>query len=217
MTRGRGVVPPVSADPKEKRWRTIVVDPPWEYRQRWLQAGKGNALTHDGLAGIFKHGGAKGNARAGIRGAAAKYGCMTMRDIYALPVGEWAEDDAHLWLWTTNHFMVEAHRCMKDWGFSYKTMMTWVKPQIGMGMYLRNTTEHVLFGVKGRLKLSRRDVRTDLTAPRGPHSVKPDAFYDLVETLSPAPRIDVFARRQRMGWDVAGNEVYSAIPELAAR
>lgn len=200
-----------------RRWRTIVIDPPWEYRQRWLQAGKGNALTHDGLAGIFKSGGANGNARAGIRGAASKYGCMTLKDIRALPVAEWAEDDAHLWLWTTNHFLPEAHQCMKAWGFGYKTMLTWVKPQIGMGMYLRNTTEHVLFGVRGRLKLLRRDVRTDLHAPRAGHSQKPDAFYDLVETMSPGPFLDVFARRHRMLWDCAGNEVYSVIPELAAK
>jgi N6-adenosine-specific RNA methylase IME4 len=199
------------------KYRTVVIDPPWAYRQRWLQAGKGNALSHDGLAGIFKRGGANGNARAGIRGAAAKYNCMPLSEIYALLVGEWTEDDAHLWLWTTNHFMLEAHRCLKTWGFDYKTMLTWVKPQMGMGMYLRGTTEHVLFAVRGHLKLLRRDIRTDLRAPRGEHSEKPQAFYDMVETASPGPYLDVFARRQRMGWSVAGDEVYSEIPALAAK
>jgi N6-adenosine-specific RNA methylase IME4 len=202
---------------EQQRWRTLVIDPPWEYRQRWLQAGKGNALTHDGLAGIFKKGGARGDARAGIRGAAAKYGCMSLADIRALPVADWAEDNAHLYLWTTNAFLRDAFDCMKGWGFDYKTLITWRKTQMGMGMYWRNSTEHVLFGVRGKLKLLRRDLRTDFTAQRGPHSQKPDVFYDLVEMASPGPWIEVFARRQRMGWSVAGDQVYSAIPLLEAK
>ena len=87
----------------------------------------------------------------------------------------------------------------------------------GMGHYFRNNTEHVIFAVKGRLPTQRKDIPTAFTAPRGRHSEKPQAFYDMVETASPGPYLDVFARKQRMGWDVAGNEVYSVIPELAAK
>ena len=95
----------------------------------------------------------------------------------------------------------------------YKTMITWAKTQIGMGMYFRNTTEHALFGVRGRLKCLRRDVPTHFVAPRGSHSAKPEAFYDIVESMSPGPYLDVFARRLRLGWDCWGNEVYN-VPGL---
>ena len=165
---------------------------------------------------MFKRGGAGGAYKAGERGAAAQYDCMTLDQIAALPVADWAEDNAHLYLWVTNAFIEAGFNLMREWGFTYKTMITWRKNQIGMGLYFRNSTEHVLFGVRGKLKLQRRDLRTDFEAPRRRHSEKPDAFYDLVEAASPGPYIEIFARRQRFNWDVAGNEVYSAIPELAA-
>lgn len=180
-----------------KLYRTIVVDPPWAYSQKW-SGGKE-------LSSRFFKGGTD-------RGAACKYDVMDQVAMLALPVGEWAAVDAHMYLWTTNAFMLDAYELMAAWGFAYKTTITWVKNQIGMGMYFRNTTEHVLFGVKGSLKCLRRDVPTHLNAPRGRHSEKPAAFYDMVETMSPGPYLDVFARRHRFNWDVYGNEVYSDIP-----
>lgn len=97
---------------------------------------------------------------------------------------------------------------MSGWGFAYKTMLTWAKPQIGMGRYLRNTTEHVLFGVRGRLPAEGpKNIPSHVLAPRGKHSRKPDEAYDVIRTISPAPRIDLFAREEREGFDVWGNEV----------
>lgn len=180
-----------------KKYRTIVVDPPWSYK--------------DKLAGF------RGVTGTNIRGADSQYPTMSLDAIAALPMGDWADDDAHLYLWTTNSFMVEAHDLARAWGFRQRTILTWVKPQIGMGHYFRNSTEHALFCVRGKLALMRRDVPTHFIAARGPHSQKPDAFYDLIETCSPEPRLDVFARRKRLdGWDVYGNEVYSDIPLVDA-
>ena len=153
------------------------------------------------------------SARAGIRGAAAKYPCLDVDAIGEIPVGDWADKNAHMYLWTTNSFLRDAFVLMERWGFAYKTMITWAKTQIGMGMYFRNTTEHALFGVRGRLKCLRRDVPTHFVAPRGAHSAKPEAFYDMVESMSPGPYLDVFARRLRMGWDCWGNETYN-VPGL---
>lgn len=179
-----------------------MVDPPWAYQQKWMQAGKGNALSHDGLAGIFR--------RAGIRGAAAQYDCMSLEEIAALPVGDWADaEGSHLYLWTTNAFIPHAFKIIAAWGFDYKTKITWVKKQLGMGMYYRNTTEDVLFAVKGSLKCLRRDVPTHFIAPRGAHSEKPSAFYDIAESMSPGPRVDVFARKLRFNWDGWGDGVGS--------
>lgn len=172
------------------RYRTIVADPPWAYD------------------------------RPGSRGGVAShYGTMTPDDIAALPVREWAADDAHLYLWVTNLKLAEAKPfdIMEAWGFRYITMLTWHKvggPRgIGMGYYFRGETEHCLFGVRGRLPIpADKRERNHFDAARTPHSEKPPRFYELVERVSPGPYLELFARRRRYGWDVWGNEA----PEFAA-
>ncbi len=189
----------MTAAPEPRKWRTIVADPPWAYRQSW----------HPGNDHRAYHG--------PKRGAVANYSVMTIDAIAALPIGDYAEpENAHMYIWTTNTFMVEAHRLMEAWGFKQKTILTWIKPRLGMGTYYRNCTEHVLFGTRPKSPVLRKDQRTYFTGEQGRHSEKPSSLYDMVETMSPGPYLDVFARKQRFGWDVAGNEVYSAIPELAA-
>lgn len=165
------------------KYRTIVIDPPWPYKDSLVMA-------------------------SGNRGAGTKYDLMTMADMARLSVADVATDDAHLYLWTTNGFMVEAFDLARAWGFVQKTILTWVKPQIGMGRYFRNNTEHALFCVRGRLPLLRKDLPTAFTAPRGRHSGKPQAFFDLVESASPGPYLEIFGRSMaRMGWTSLGNEV----------
>lgn len=184
-------------------YRTIVVDPPWAFDQTWFKNGK------------FNHFHYRADRENWGRGAAAKYAVMTQENIAALAVGEWADDNAHLYLWTTNTFMDEAFDLVKAWGFKQKTILTWIKPRLGMGTYYRNNTEHVLFAVKGSLKTLRKDCRTAFYGAQGRHSEKPAAFYDMVESMSPGPYLDVFARKQRFGWDTWGNECFVAdgLPE----
>lgn len=183
-----------------KKYRTLVIDPPWAFDQAWATNGKS---PRD-----FWYGTGRGHRGIQPRGAVAKYEVRTIADIAAIPIGEWAEDEnAHMYIWTTNTFMVEAHDLMKAWGFRQKTILTWVKPRLGMGTYYRNNTEHVLFGVRGKSPVLRRDCRTAFTAEQGRHSEKPAAFYDIVESMSPEPYLDVFARKLRFGWDAWGLEV----------
>jgi N6-adenosine-specific RNA methylase IME4 len=140
--------------------------------------------------------------------------------IAALPIHEMASEQAHLYLWTTNpHIFGTGLRgrskgpspieMVKGWGFTYMTLLTWHKQGApGMGWYFRGDTEHVLFGVRGKLGIpAARRVSNHFQAPKRRHSEKPDRFYEIVEGVSPAPRLDMFARRQRSGWDVWGNEV----------
>jgi N6-adenosine-specific RNA methylase IME4 len=126
-----------------------------------------------------------------------------------------AADDSHLYLWTTNGFLRQAFDIVDAWGFTYKTCLTWCKPQIGMGNWFRNTTEHVLFAVRGKQPTLQNNVPTHFEANRTQHSAKPDCFYDLVEQCSPGPYYEMFSRRQRrvqfgdhVGelWGVFGNE-----------
>jgi DNA modification methylase/N6-adenosine-specific RNA methylase IME4 len=155
-------------------FRTIVADPPWSYDDD------------------------------GARGAAAHhYQTMSIDEICSLRVGQLSATDAHLYLWSTNAHVPtgEAVRVMQAWGFDYKCTITWVKDRIGNGHYFRATTEHVLFGVRGRSPILRHDLASHFEAPRGAHSSKPDVFFEIVEEASPGPYLEIFARGpNREGW-----------------
>jgi N6-adenosine-specific RNA methylase IME4 len=161
---------------KYAKYATIVIDPPWD----WGDEGDQDQL---------------GRARP-------TYATMSHEQLLALPVGELADEDCHLYLWITNRSLPKGFSLLERWGFRYVTCLTWVKPSFGMGNYFRGQTEHVLFGVKGSQPLKRKDVGTVFHAPRGPggHSSKPVEFYDLVESCSPGPFYEMFSRSDRIGW-----------------
>lgn len=165
------------------RYRTLVLDPPWRYDSA---ATKADARKH--------------------------YPTLTLAEIAALPVPDLAAKDAHLWLWTTNGFMGEAHDLLKGWEFSPLTIVTWCKRQPGVGHYLRNNTEHCILSSRGIPQVPEtKPLSTWYVWPRAKHSQKPEAFYDLVEQVSPSPRLELFARRNRIGWSAWGNECISDV------
>lgn len=162
-------------------YATIVADPPWRYSSGTERRNSAGTLT--GVA----------------------YSTMSAQEVADLPVAALAADDAHLYLWTTNTKIFETLllEIVAAWGFTYKTMLTWIKTgQPGLGSYFRGCTEHVLFCTKGAASIppAVRE-RNHFAAHRTPHSTKPDAFFDLVERVSPAPRVELFARAPRLGWD----------------
>ena len=180
---------------------TIVADPPWPYRaSRALGASKThrpNSYDRD----------------TNTVSSELRYGALSMDDLKRMAVMLRAKKDAHLYLWFTNSFAVEAHQLAVKWGFDPKTILTWTKvkadgtPSMKMGYYFRGATEHVLFCVRGSLRLhAKRALPTGYLWPRTAHSVKPDAFYDLVEEASPGPYLELFARREREGWATWGND-----------
>ena len=166
-------------------YKTIYADPPW------MERGGGQIR----------------------RGADRHYPLMKTNDIAALPVANLADPvGCHLYLWTTNNFLRDALAVMETWGFRYVTVITWLKDKMGLGQYFRGLTEHCLFGVRGNLPYRTIDGKraqgvTGFTAPRGRHSAKPDAMRQMIERVSHAPRIELFARERHPGWDAWGNEV----------
>ena len=173
----------------EGTFGTIVADPPWRY---------GNTST---------------------RGAAENhYATMSIEELCDLDVArEKAAPQSHLYLWTTAGHLPEAFKVMAAWGFAYKTYLVWTKPQMGMGNYFRISTELVLFGVKGGLVTSQRNIMNYFTAPRQKHSAKPVIFQDIVAKSSPGPYLEMFTRcnasqlligctcsKCRLGWSVWG-------------
>ncbi|MHB8877489.1 MAG: MT-A70 family methyltransferase [Myxococcaceae bacterium] len=144
---------------------------------------------------------------SGVQGAAERhYPTMAFAGICALPIATHAAEKAHCYLWATAPLLREAFEVLAAWGFTYVTTLVWRKPKLGLGRYFRSQTEFVLFGVKGKLPLKANDIPNLFEAPQGRHSEKPEAFFDLVERASPGPYLELFARRQRLGWVCWGAE-----------
>jgi N6-adenosine-specific RNA methylase IME4 len=173
------------------RYSTILVDPPWRFQNR---TGK-MAPEHRRLS---------------------RYETMTLEEIMALPVGELTTDPAHIYLWVPNALLPDGIRLLAAWGFRYKTNIVWHKIRKdggsdgrGVGFYFRNVTELVLFGVRGKnartLAPGRRQVNM-IESRKREHSRKPDELYELIESCSRGPYLELFARGTRPGWAAWGNE-----------
>lgn len=176
-------------------FRCIVADPPWPY-------GKFNNGANDRKS--FSGGGA----------LPLPYKAMTVQEIAALPVSGMADENAHLYLWTTSRYLPDAFAVMKAWGFRYSQTLVWAKTPggLGLGGAFAPTTEFVLFGRRGKLPATRRVNSTWWNWKRqNKHSRKPEEFQNMVESVSPGPYLELFARRKRPGWAVWGNEVESDI------
>lgn len=159
------------------------------------------------------------------RGADRHYPLMTVRKIAALPIGEIAAPDAHLWSWATSNYLADAIDCGRAWGFRYIGCRPWVKaepqywgerqqdiwiPQApGLGQYMRCDAEFLLLFVRGKAMVPKWKPRQTIYAPRGRHSAKPDCVRRDIEKMSPGPRIELFARERHEGWAAWGNEVQS--------
>lgn len=183
---------PDSAPPTKKTYRTILADPPWP------ESGAGQCK----------------------RGADRHYKLMPVREICALglqvrqladPVG------CHLYLWVTNNYLEDGFQVIRAWGFEYITIITWEKDRAGIGQYFRGITEHILFARRGdplpykMIDGKRAQGQTILKRPRTKHSKKPESFRRMAERVSYEPRLEMFCRSPRAGWDVWGNEVESTV------
>ncbi len=199
--RGRMVLaPPLRADVStpelpslpvsEGGWRTVLADPPWRFTNR---TGK-VAPEHRRLD---------------------RYDTLTVADICRLPVADVAAEQAHLYLWVPNALLPEGLQVLQSWGFRYVSNLVWAKRRKdggpdgrGVGFYFRNVTELVLFGVRGSMRTlppGRRQVNMIETRKRE-HSRKPDEVYEIIESCSPGPYLELFARYPRDGWSVWGSE-----------
>ena len=179
---------------KGEKFGTILADPPWQFQNR---TGK--------MAPEYKR--------------LYRYATMKLSDILALPVGQLAADTAHLYLWVPNTLLPDGLRVMEAWGFQYKSNLVWHKTRKdggsdggGLGFYFRNTTELVLFGIKGKKARTLPPGRTQVNlfeARKTGHSRKPDKLYNIIEACSPDPYVELFARQRRHAWTSWGNEIIS--------
>lgn len=174
-----------------KKYKTIYADPPWQFANR---TGK-MAPEHKRLN---------------------RYSTMKLEDIKKLPVSNVADEKSHLYLWVPNALLPEGLEVMKAWGFEYKTNIVWEKVRKdgmpdgrGVGFYFRNVTEILLFGIKGDKNRTLQPGRSQVNLIRSmkrEHSRKPDEFISLIESCSPGPYLELFARGDRKNWDMWGNQ-----------
>jgi len=171
-------------------YSTILADPPWQFQNR---TGK-MAPEHKRLL---------------------RYPTMSLQEIKNLPVDVLSNHPSHLYLWVPNALLQSGLEVMESWGFQYKSNIVWHKERKdggsdgrGVGFYFRNVTELILFGIKGRMRTlppGRRQVNY-LSTRKREHSRKPDEIYDIIESCSPGPYLELFARFCRENWSQWGNE-----------
>lgn len=166
-------------------YRTIVADPPWDHSD-----GTGTTLVEGKW-----------------RGSDLPYSVMEVEEIAGLPVAALAAPDAHLYLWTTNRYLPTAYAVAEAWGFKPIKPLIWCKTPMGfMGRpFGGSSVEFCIFARRGSLRATGDAGRQWFDWARGSHSVKPAAFGDLVEQVSPGPYVELFARSPRLGWDSWGH------------
>jgi N6-adenosine-specific RNA methylase IME4 len=171
-----------------KKYKTILADPPWDM----------------GMTGLYQ--------TRKLRPAKLVYPTMSLDDIKKMPINDIADEGCHLWLWTTNSHLRAGFDVMDAWGFKYLAPITFVKPS-GCGNYFVHRTQTLLFGYKNKCIFDKARYKPTVVIVSIPkkHSQKWEESYVLIEDISSEPRIELFARKKRDGWDVFGNEVESDI------
>jgi N6-adenosine-specific RNA methylase IME4 len=173
---------------KPKKFNTIVIDPPWDIS----------------MTGKVK--------RREKRSETLPYKTMTIEEIKNIPIKDIANTGCHVYCWTTNKMLHETFHILESWGVNFHLVMPMVKPSgIAPCMGYVFASEFVILGFFGKpmQKFTNIGKLNWLKFFNGAnkHSTKPDEFYNLVEEMSPAPRIDIFARDYREDWDVFGDEL----------
>jgi len=171
------------------KYKTILIDPPWKYG-KWAAPNNRKGQQYD-----------------------LPYSSMTVEEIKSLPIKDIADENCELYLWTTQKYLPVAFDVLKIWGFKYCQTLIWCKKPRGTGQggVYCPTNEFLILGRRGRMpNVKRVDSTWWLTKrPHNSHSTKPEFYQDMIETVSEPPRLEMFARRKREGWDVWGNEVES--------
>ena len=178
----------------DQKFSTIYADPPWRFQNRTGKIAPENKKL-------------------------SRYETMALHDIAKLPVSQIAYEKSHLYLWVPNALLPDGLEVMKEWGFEYKGNIIWEKVRKdgepdgrGVGFYFRNVTEILLFGIRGNDNRTLAPARSQVNLVRSQkreHSRKPDEIIPIIESCSSGPYIELFARGDRDGWSMWGNQADS--------
>ena len=178
----------------EKKYACIVIDPPWQQKKTGKRKCRPNQTQH------------------------LDYPTMTYEEIANIPIKQWSKPNSFIWLWVTNSkdyktktpIIKIGFDLLTAWEYTYFTIITWDK-KTGPCPFApyQITTEHILFGYKGKIKFNKQSLgkmKTCFEGKKGIHSEKPQELYDTIAKHFPPPRLNVFARKKRTGFDGWGNE-----------
>lgn len=174
-----------------KKYNIIYADPPWSFSNK----NTGGSMSS---------------------GASSKYNTMTINELKKLDVSSITEKNCVLFMWWVGSQPEVAIELAKSWGFTIKTMtgFNWIKTTklgklfFGMGFWTRAGSECCLIATKGKIRPINRGIRSVTKAMNEEHSKKPDLFANnIIELCGDLPRIELFARDTKPGWDSWGNEV----------
>jgi N6-adenosine-specific RNA methylase IME4/DNA-binding XRE family transcriptional regulator len=169
-------------DPPSGKFKTLVVDPPWPIKKIQREERPNQDIVD--------------------------YPTMSVEEIRNLPIADLADEHGcHVYLWVTHKYLPDGMALFEKWGVRYQCVMTWVKPTGMTPFSWMYNTEHVLFGRIGNLRLLRNGLKLSFQAPITVHSEKPHIFYERVVAASPEPRLELFARKERAGFIVWGDEI----------
>ena len=173
-----------------KKYKLVYADPPWEYSQK--KVGRG-----------YKH------------GAEQKYNLLSIEDIKNLGITKITKENSVLFLWVTVPLLPYGFEVIKSWGFEYKTSLYWNKKNsLGLGNWFRNNVEQCLIGIRGNVKAFNLQIPNIIEVHPNGHSKKPKCMYPILESLDLDPKIELFARDHREGWDVYGDELNNTMQRL---
>ncbi len=166
-----------------KRYKTIVIDPPWKQNKTGLRSVRPN------------------------QGKKLPYKTLTLEEIKNFNINKFADDECLVFLWTIDKYLEDAHKILREWGFKKHCVFVWNKNTGVCPFSVQFRNEYCLMGYRGKFKLNKIGVPTHFFAKVREHSRKPDEFYEIVKEIAATPRIDIFSREKREGFDQWGDEI----------
>ena len=175
----------VAAKLPDAKYRVIYADPPWAYSTP--------QHSKDAQATVLD----------------SHYLSMTIAELCAMPIKGICEPDAVLFLWVTSPLLYQSEPIIEAWGFTYKASFVWDKVKHNVGHYNSVRHEFLLVCTRGSCVPDERKLHDSVQSiERTTHSTKPEKFREIIEEIYPhGKRLELFARKETVGWDVFGNQV----------
>lgn len=175
-----------------RRYDLILADPPWKQSK-----------------------GGKKSVREKSSGRPLDYQVCTLEEIeeHLRSAAKLTGENAILFLWTIDKYLFSAQEIAERLGFKLHARLIWNKVTgIPAAFTVRYGHEYLLYMYKGKLRPvaleERGKIHTVFTERVKRHSQKPEVSFEIIERLYPQEKkIELYARRERDGWDCWGNEV----------